>query len=183
PPEPALEADRMRVPLLPFDTALPDLVLGSVAEGHRLIAVIGAGDFPATNEVTLALGEELALCGHATLVVEGDMSHPLLASRLAVRSQAGLTDVLAGGATLERTQRQTTVPGLFVLPAGRAVERSDVLVGVDNIQHTLSSSSCEVVLVSLPPSMTPDDRHRIASQMHAVVSVVRDGRMRARQVR
>jgi Mrp family chromosome partitioning ATPase/capsular polysaccharide biosynthesis protein len=175
--------DRMRVPLLPYDTALPDLVLQSVDEGHRLIAVIGSGDFPATNDVTLTLGQELAHSGHSTLVVEGDMAHPSLASRLSIRTQAGLTDVLAGGASLERQQRQTSVPDLFVLPAGRAVERPDVLIGVDNVQHALAASSCEIVLVSLPPSMSAEDRHRIAGQLHAVVSVVRDGRMRARQVR
>jgi hypothetical protein len=75
------------------------------------------------------------------------------------------------------------VPDLFVLPAGRAVERPDVLVGVDNVQHALAASSCDIVLVSLPPSMSEEDRHRIAAQLHAVVSIVRDGRMRARQVR
>jgi len=31
--------------------------------------------------------------------------------------------------------------------------------------------------------MSEEDRHRIAGQLHAVVSIVRDGRMRARQVR
>jgi Mrp family chromosome partitioning ATPase/capsular polysaccharide biosynthesis protein len=183
PAEPVDEHDRMRVPLLPFDTALPDLMLQSVDEGHRLIAVVGSGDFPATNDVAIALGQELAASGRSTLVVEGDMAHPSLASRLGVRSQVGLTDVLAGGAPLERTQRQTSVADLFVLPAGRAVERPDVLVGVDNVQHALAASSCDIVLVSLPPSMSEDDRHRIAAQMHAVVSIVRDGRMRARQVR
>jgi Mrp family chromosome partitioning ATPase len=183
PAEPVDEHDRMRVPLLPFDTALPDLMLQSVEEGHRLIAVVGSGDFPATNDVAIALGQELAASGRSTLVVEGDMAHPSLASRLGVRSQVGLTDVLAGGAPLERTQRQTSVPDLFVLPAGRAVERPDVLVGVDNVQHALAASSCDIVLVSLPPSMSEEDRHRIAAQLHAVVSIVRDGRMRARQVR
>jgi Mrp family chromosome partitioning ATPase/capsular polysaccharide biosynthesis protein len=183
PAEPVDEHDRMRVPLLPFDSALPDLMLQSVEEGHRLIAVVGSGDFPATNDVAIALGQELAASGRSTLVVEGDMAHPSLASRLGVRSQVGLTDVLAGGAPLERTQRQTSVPDLFVLPAGRAVERPDVLVGVDNVQHALAASSCDIVLVSLPPSMSEEDRHRIAAQMHAVVSIVRDGRMRARQVR
>jgi hypothetical protein len=133
--------------------------------------------------VTLTLGQELAHSGHSTLVVEGDMAHPSLASRLSIRSQAGLTDVLAGGASLERTQRQTSVPDLFVLPAGRPVERPDVLVGVENVQHALAASSCDIVLVSLPPSMSAEDRHHIAGQLHAVVSVVRDGRMRARQVR
>jgi Mrp family chromosome partitioning ATPase len=177
------EHDRMRAPLVPFETALPDLVLQSVGDGHRLIAVVGSGDFPATNDVTLSLGQELALSGRSTLVVEGDMAHPSLASRLSIRSQAGLTDVLAGGGSVERVQRQTSVPDLFVLPAGRAVERPDVLVGVDNVQHALAASSCDIVLVSLPPSMSADDRHRIASQLHAVVSIVRDGRMRARQVR
>ncbi len=183
PAEPLDEHDRMRVPLLPYDTALPDLVLQSVGDGHRLIAVVGAGDFPATNDVTLSLGQELALTGRSTLVVEGDMAHPSLASRLSIRSQSGLTDVLAGGAALDRTQRQTSVPDLYLLPAGRAVDRPDVLVGVDNVQHALAASSCDIVLVSLPPSMSPDDRHRIAGQLHAVVSIVRDGRMRARQVR
>jgi Mrp family chromosome partitioning ATPase/capsular polysaccharide biosynthesis protein len=183
PVEPVLETERMRVPLVPFDSGLADLVIDSVNEGHRLIGVLGSGDFPATNDATLWLGQQLALSGHATLVVEGDMTHPTMGPRLSLRSQVGLTDVLAGGGSADQKQRQTTVPGLFVLPAGRAVDRADVLVGVDNVQHALSASSCEVVLVSLPPSMAPEDRQRIAGQLHALVTVVRDGRMRARQVR
>ncbi len=138
---------------------------------------------PATNDVTLALGQELAARGFSTLVVEGDMSHPTLASRLSIRSQAGLTDVLSGGATVERTQRQTSIVGLQVLPSGRAVERPDVLIGVDNVQRVLSTSSSDIVVVSLPPSMSPADRDALASQLHSVVVVVRDGRMRSRQVK
>ncbi len=183
PVEPVLDTERMRVPLVPFDSGLADLVLDSVNEGHRLIGVLGSGEFPATNDATLWLGQQLALSGHATLVVEGDMTHPTMGPRLSLRSQVGLTDVLAGGGSTDQKQRQTTVPGLFVLPAGRAVDRADVLVGVDNVQHALSASSCEIVLVSLPPSMAPEDRQRIAGQLHALVTVVRDGRMRARQVR
>ncbi len=184
-PEPVVEEvedPAAHVPLLPLD-GVPDAVIASALEGHRLIAVVGAGDLPATNDVALALGQELADQGLSTLVVEGDMSHPTMASRLSIRSQAGLTDVLAGGSSLERTLRQTTINGLNVLPAGRPVDRPDVLIGVDNVQRVLSSSSTDVVLVTLPPSMRPVERDAIAAQLHGVVLMVRDGRMRDRQVR
>jgi hypothetical protein len=39
------------------------------------------------------------------------------------------------------------------------------------------------VLVTLPPSMRPAERDAIAGQLHGVVLMVRDGRMRDRQVR
>jgi Mrp family chromosome partitioning ATPase len=181
---PAVEAqEETRVPVLALSGELPDALLTTVAEGHRLIAVVGSSDLAATNDVTLALGQELAARGFSTLVVEGDMSHPTLATRLSIRSQAGLTDVLSGGATVERTQRQTSIVGLQVLPSGRAVERPDVLIGVDNVQRVLSTSSSDIVVVSLPPSMSPADRDALASQLHSVVVVVRDGRMRSRQVK
>jgi Mrp family chromosome partitioning ATPase/capsular polysaccharide biosynthesis protein len=170
------------VPLLPLE-GVPAAIVDGALEGHRLIAVVGSGDVPATNDVALALGLELADQGFSTLVVEGDMTHPTLASRLSIRSQAGLTDVLAGGASLERTLRQTTVNGLNILPSGRAVDRPDVLIGMDNIQRALSASSTDVVLVALPPSMRPTERDSIAGQLHGVVLMVRDGRMRDRQVR
>jgi Mrp family chromosome partitioning ATPase len=182
PPPEDVEDPAAHVPLLPLD-GVPDAVINSALEGHRLIAIVGSGDLPATNDVTLMLGQELAGQGLSTLVVEGDMSHPTMASRLAIRSQAGLTDVLSGGSSLERTVRQTTVSGLNVLPSGRAVDRPDVLIGVDNVQRILSTSSTDIVLVTLPPSMRPADRDAIAGQLHGVVLMVRDGRMRDRQVR
>jgi capsular polysaccharide biosynthesis protein len=184
-PEPVAEEvddPAAHVPVLPLG-GVPDAIITSALEGHRLIAIVGAGDLPATNDVTLALAQELADQGLSTLVVEGDMSHPTMASRLSIRSQAGLTDVLAGGSTLERTLRQTTVNGLNVLPSGRPVDRPDVLIGVDNIQRVLSTSSTDIVLVTLPPSMRPVERDAIAGQLHGVVLMVRDGRMRDRQVR
>jgi Mrp family chromosome partitioning ATPase/capsular polysaccharide biosynthesis protein len=170
------------VPLLPL-VEVSDAIITSALEGHRLIAVIGSGDLPATNDVSLALGQELAEQGLSTLVVEGDMSRPTMASRLSIRSQAGLTDVLSGGSSLERTLRQTTVNGLNILPSGRAVDRPDVLIGVDNVQRVLSTSSTDIVLVTLPPSMRAAERDAIAGQLHGVVLMVRDGRMRDRQVR
>jgi Mrp family chromosome partitioning ATPase len=182
PPPEDVEDPAAHVPLLPLD-GVPDAIVNSAFEGHRLIAVVGSGDLPATNDVTLSLGQELAGLGLSTLVVEGDMSHPTLASRLAIRSQAGLTDVLSGGSSLERTLRQTTINGLNVLPSGRAVDRPDVLIGVDNVQRILSTSSTDIVLVTLPPSMRPAERDAIAGQLHGVVLMVRDGRMRDRQVR
>ena len=181
PPE-EIEDPAAHVPLLALE-GVPDAIVNSALEGHRLIAVVGSGDLPATNDVTLSLGQELAGQGLSTLVVEGDMSHPTLASRLAIRSQAGLTDVLSGGSSLERTVRQTTINGLNVLPSGRAVDRPDVLIGVDNVQRILSTSSTDIVLVTLPPSMRPAERDAIAGQLHGVVLMVRDGRMRDRQVR
>jgi Mrp family chromosome partitioning ATPase len=176
------EPTETEVPVLAITRQLPNALKVSVEEGHRLIGVVGSSDVPATNDVTLAMAQEMAAEGYSVLVVEGDMSHPTLASRLSIRSQAGLTDVLSGGASVERTLRQTTVPGLQILPAGRSVERPDVLIGVDNVQRVLSVSSHDIVIVSLPPSMLPTERDAIASQLHGIVLVVRDGRMRSRQV-
>jgi Mrp family chromosome partitioning ATPase len=176
------EPTETEVPVLAVSGQLPNALKVSVEEGHRLIGVVGSADVPATNDVTLALAQELAAEGYSVLVVEGDMSHPTLASRLSIRSQAGLTDVLSGGASVERTLRQTTVPGLQILPAGRSVERPDVLIGVDNVQRVLSVGTHDIVMVSLPPSMSHAERDAIASQLHGIVLVVRDGRMRSRQV-
>jgi Mrp family chromosome partitioning ATPase len=176
------EPTETEVPVLALSGQLPTALKVSMEEGHRLIGVVGSTDVPATNDVTLAIAQEMASEGLSVLVVEGDMSHPTLASRLSIRSQAGLTDVLSGGASVERTLRQTTVPGLQILPAGRSVERPDVLIGVDNVQHVLSVSAHDLVIVSLPPSMARAERDAIASQLHGIVLVVRDGRMRSRQV-
>jgi Mrp family chromosome partitioning ATPase len=176
------EPTETEVPVLALAGQLPNALRVSVEEGHRLIGVVGSNDVPATNDVTLALAQEMAADGTSVLVVEGDMSHPTLASRLSIRSQAGLTDVLSGGASVERTLRQTTTPGLQILPAGRSVERPDVLIGVDNVQRVLSVTAHDIVIVSLPPSMAAPERDAIASQLHGIVLVVRDGRMRSRQV-
>jgi hypothetical protein len=161
---------------------VPDAIIESAYTGRRLIAVVGSSDLPATNDVVLALGQELAAEGLSTLIVEGDMSNPVLAGRLSIRSKAGLTDVLSGGQPLEKTLRASSTDGLILLPAGRQVDRPAALVADDNVQRTLSVSATDVVLVTLPPSMSTVDRDAIASQLHGVVLMVRDGHLRDRQV-
>jgi Mrp family chromosome partitioning ATPase/capsular polysaccharide biosynthesis protein len=168
------------VPVLAISGQVPNALRVSMEEGHRVIGVVGY--VPATNDVSLALAKEMAADGFSVLVVEGDMSHPTLASRLSIRSQSGLTDVLSGGASVERTLRQTSIAGLQILPAGRPVERPDVLIGLDNVQRVLSMTAHDIVIVSMPPSMAAADRDAMASQLHGIVLVVRDGRMRSRQV-
>jgi Mrp family chromosome partitioning ATPase len=179
-PEPAMAAG----PDVPIEAAdrVAVTIMRQADSGRRLFAIAGSSDLSGTNEVTLAVAEALATGGLNTLVVEGDMTTPVLAAQLGIRAKVGLTDVLSGATSLAKALRPLSVDGLKLLTAGRQLPRPGALLAGDNMQRKLAASSAHVVLVSLPPSMPEADREEICRQLDAIVLMVRDGNLRDEQI-
>jgi Mrp family chromosome partitioning ATPase len=157
---------------------LPNTILEQIENGRRLFAVTGAAEVSGTNEVTLAVAQVLAAAGENTIVVEGDMTAPVLAKHFGIKAKVGLTDVLSGGTTLSKALRPLSKDGLALLPAGLPVGRPGPLLAAGNLRRSLTTSTAPVVLVSLPPSTPAAVRDEIARQLDAVVLVVADGHRR-----
>ena len=66
--------------------------------------------------------------GTRVVVVDADSRQPALAERLGVAGRPGLSDVLAGGATLEQALQPSGLPNLTVLTAGGSAAAGPRLV-------------------------------------------------------
>jgi capsular exopolysaccharide synthesis family protein len=84
------------------------------------LTATGSGDGTTTVAAVMAAtaAEDLT---RPVLLVEGDLRHPKLAELLSAQAEPGLSDVLAGDASLVDAMQETSLPGLWLLPAGTAV--------------------------------------------------------------
>jgi capsular polysaccharide biosynthesis protein/MinD-like ATPase involved in chromosome partitioning or flagellar assembly len=105
------------------------LRLGSSNDGVTAIAVTSAGDGEGKTTVAFELALAAAEAGQRVVLIEGDANRPALGALVSGshadrpgsgtgRSARGLTDYLAGRATVGEAVQRTSHPGLSFVPAG-----------------------------------------------------------------
>ena len=85
---------------------------------RRALAVVSTSSGDGKTFFAANLAVTLAQLGTRTLVVDADLRGPRLHEVFNLPNRAGLSDSLAGRSESQVVQQVTSVPGLFVLPAG-----------------------------------------------------------------
>lgn len=128
------------------------------------------------GRTTIALAAALVFAeyGLNTVLIELDLGHPELASRLGVAKFPGVCDLADGRATLADTMRPVS-PGLSIIPAGqihgsisRALRQLDRINVFENLR-----SQGHVVVADLPPLLGNSVGRQAASLLSDLVLVVR----------
>lgn len=141
--------------------------------------VVVASAMPAEGRTTLVcrLAEVLA-AQRRVVVVDADLRRPDVADRLGVPDRPGLTDVLAGHASLDVAVQRAAPGGVEVLPAGTPAGdgAADVLssLGVAGVLDKLRTRG-DVVLVDTAALAPVADAAVLAHHADAVVVLARDG--------
>jgi capsular exopolysaccharide synthesis family protein len=116
PLSPAAEAYRhLRVRLEP---------IMSVSDRGTVLLVASEGVREGRTSVAANLAVALAHAGSAVILVDADLRRPSLSTVFDTGVRAGLTDLLAGRASLEEVAVPTAVPGLRLVTAGRLSDQS-----------------------------------------------------------
>lgn len=94
--------------------------LDASVPGEQVVLVTSAvpGEGKTTTAVNLALA--LARAGERTLLVDANLRDPRIHRTFEVENRPGLAELVAVEGTCREFVRGTSVPGLFVLPAGKA---------------------------------------------------------------
>jgi Mrp family chromosome partitioning ATPase len=139
-----------------------------------VIVLAGAAPQTGTTTVVLNLAFAGAIAGpQRTIVVEGNLLRPALAQRLGVEKSAGLLDVLAGVAALDKTPIATLQPRLHALLAGnqKALTRKATPEAIAWILGWLRERY-EIVLVDAPDLSEPQEVETLAVAADALYIVV-----------
>jgi capsular exopolysaccharide synthesis family protein len=151
----------------------------------RAIAVTSAvpGEGKTTTACNLAI--VLAEAGKRVVVVDADLRRPRVAEYLNVEGAVGLTNVLAGQATVDDALQQWGSSGVFVLPAGSIPPNPSELLGSRNMEALLASLRVgfDIVIVDTPPLLPVTDGAVAATVVDGTVMVFRCGRTSTAQVR
>jgi capsular exopolysaccharide synthesis family protein len=141
------------------------------------------GDGKSVTAANLAVSLDLTGC--RTLVIEADLRRPKAAAHFGVAPGApGLTDVLAGWATLDDALQPWGGGELVVLPSGRLPPNPSELLGSDPMRRLIRQlrSRFEVIIIDTPPLLPVTDAVVAASRSDGVLLVVRAGKTTRHQI-
>lgn len=141
----------------------------------RVVLVTSSSVGEGKTTVAINLAAVYAKRGR-TLLVDGDLRQPTIASALGMEHNSGLADVLAGAIPLANALHPLVdFPNLFVLPAGPAPKNSVDLIASDQMRATVLAlrNNFDHVVIDSPPAIPYSDARILSSLTDSVVIVAR----------
>ncbi len=135
-------------------------------------AIKGEGKSITVANLAAALSE---LPDARVLVIDADLRSPSQAKLFGVSREPGLADVMLDYVPLEKALVTTTLPGLKLLPAGRAVRNSSELLGSSRMSDLIGALKADFqwILFDTPPALPFADAATLGARLDGLLYVVR----------
>jgi succinoglycan biosynthesis transport protein ExoP len=148
-----------------------------------LITSTRAAEGKSTTSLALAL--ILARQGLKVVIIDGDMRSPSLHSRLSIRNEAGLSNLLSGNATWQSVVQETTLSGVKAISAGPHPPNAADLLSGPSLRRMIEDLLVEFdhVVIDAPPMLGLADAPLIASIAEGVIYVVEANGVQSRSAR
>lgn len=148
--------------------------------GHppRTLLVTSASASEGKTTVCANLATTFAQQGMRVVIIDGDMRRPRLHGVFAQARTPGLSELLEGEASIPEVVRETSVPGLHLIAAGRLVPHVSELLGGASMGRVMRelNAQYDLVVVDTPPVLAAADAEILGAQADAVLVVVRAGK-------
>ncbi|MGN8026978.1 polysaccharide biosynthesis tyrosine autokinase [Microbacterium sp. 22242] len=159
------------------------LRFSSVDQEVRVVMVTSANLGEGKSEVARSLARALAESGQRTLVIDGDLRRPTVATGFEIDGAVGLSEVLSGQVPVASAIQRTADPNLFVLPAGGIPPNPSEMLGSSALQHLLAELRRDFyIVVDAPPVLPVTDASVLSTVVDGLVFVVAMGRTRRSEV-
>jgi capsular exopolysaccharide synthesis family protein len=138
--------------------------------------------FVATNlAASIALSQE-----QPVLLLDLDLRRPGVHELFKLESTPGVTEFLAGQASLTECVRQTALDKLQIFPAGHPIRNSSEALGstqlasiFDQLRKAIPG---RILVCDMPPLLTSDDTLMFSSKLDATILVVAEGQTRPGEI-
>ena len=133
----------------------------------------------------LNLAISFAEDGKKVLLIDADMRRPALARLLVEKAAPGLSNVLAGLASVDDAIRESVYPNLDILFSGDIPPNPSELLGSEEMSKMLDalSEKYDYILVDTPPINMVTDACVVASILDGVLYLVRQNKTEKDSVR
>jgi capsular exopolysaccharide synthesis family protein len=150
------------------------VVFSAAADRGRTVLVTSTAPEEGKTLISTNLASALAQAEQRTLVIDGDLRRPRVHSVFGVAQEPGLSDTLAGTASLETAIRPTSNPFLSVLPAGALPPNPAELLASSRYRSLLSQLAQEYdwIVLDAPPVMAVTDAAVMSHDAGGVLFVV-----------
>lgn len=161
------------------------ILLSSAPRPPRSVLVTSSVPQDGKTMTCLNIAIVLAQQEKRVLLLDADMRRPYVHTAFGLKSQAGLSNILTGGATVSDAIQATIQPNLFAIAAGPVPPHPSELLSSSLMQDLLRKLCDEYdhVIVDSPPVISVTDPVLLSVQMDAVMLVVRSGRTTSAHVR
>lgn len=160
-------------------------LLLSRAGGVRLITVTSC--FPREGKTTTCanLAVVLGQLGKKVLLVDADLHKPRLHEIFKISNRVGLVSILAENLDPAQAIFKTSIPEVFITPAGPISPNPSGLLASDAMSRFLARAAAtfDYVLIDTPPVLPVADAILIGHQTDGVLICVKGGKTSREQVR
>ncbi len=151
--------------------------LNSDGASHTLVltsALGGEGKTVSTLNLAIAMAE---MPGIQVLAVDADLHGPGIEQYLGLPRRQGLAEVLGGTLSMDQAVRQTSVPGVSILGAGRQPANPSELLGSDRMRSLLNRLRQRYTygLIDTPAATSISDASLLGAMADGILLVVRLG--------
>jgi capsular exopolysaccharide synthesis family protein len=108
-------------------------------DGPVMVVITSAGSGEGKSLIAANLAGSFADAGVRTVLVDGDLRRGMQHATYGCEQTPGVTDVLMGSLPLQDALRETRLPNLTLLPAGRRHRRVPELLQRQNVEEMLAS--------------------------------------------
>jgi succinoglycan biosynthesis transport protein ExoP len=157
-----------------FRAIRTNVLFSSAAEGSKAVVVTSSGPGEGKTLVATNLAVALAQASQRVLLVDADMRKPRVHAVFGKTQEPGLSNVLVGNAKASEGVRNSSVPGLWILPAGMNPPNPAELLGSKRFKDFVTSlgQHFDWVVIDTPPVMAVTDSAIAAHAAQGVVFVL-----------
>ncbi|WP_338024643.1 polysaccharide biosynthesis tyrosine autokinase [Bifidobacterium aerophilum] len=139
----------------------------------RLIVISSVGPNEGKTTTSVNIAATLAENGASVLLIDADLRHPLVANKLSLEGNAGLTHVLSGQATVKDVVQRYWRPNLHIMPAGPKPPNASALLNSQTMKELIKQAltQYDYVLVDTSPMIVANDATVFASMGNGMVLV------------
>jgi capsular exopolysaccharide synthesis family protein len=163
-----------------------NLALAAGLSGEKIFAVTSASASEGKTSVAVSLALSVANASEMpTLIIDGDMRSPYVATMLKTNNQPGLFELLSDKCSLDAAIQQVGKSYLYVIAAGRATRSTHSIVGVDDFKLLLDQlrQRFSTIIIDTPPILGASESLVLAKAADSVLFCSLCDVSKAKQVR
>ena len=152
------------------------LRFSSVDSEVRVVMITSASQGEGKSMTAASLARVIAESGQRTLLVDGDLRRPRVASNFGIDGTIGLSEVLSAQVPVRNVIQPTKDPNLFVLPSGGMPPNPSEMLGSVAMSNLLSDFRKDFfIIIDAPPVLPVTDATVVSTLVDGVVFVLAVG--------